>query len=125
MLREISAKQRKGEPRRRWFYSHAFELVVWLDEDESVIGIQLAYDKDAAAHALTWRQPDHFHLAAVDTGETHPLKPKASPILVADGAFEPLRIAEQFRAASASVPAEYSELVQAKIREFGAQRGSR
>ena len=32
MLREILiTKQRKNEPRRRWFYSNELELIVWLD----------------------------------------------------------------------------------------------
>jgi len=125
ILREITAKQRPGEMRRRWFYSRDFELIVWIDDDGCIAEFQLAYDKTAVPHALTWSFPDSFQHTGVDTGETHPLKPKASPILVADGAFEPNRIAEAFRAASVEIPREFAELVEAKIREFAVHQADR
>ena len=121
ILREITAKQRRGEHRRRWFYSRDFELIVWIDDDGCVAEFQLAYDKTAVPHALTWKFPDNFEHTGIDTGETHPLKPKGSPILVADGVFEPDRIAKAFRIASVEIPREFAELVEAKVREFAAQ----
>jgi hypothetical protein len=45
--------------------------------------------------------------------------PNGSPILLANGAFEPDRISGLFRAASTQLPAEYAHLVETKIREFG------
>ena len=122
MLREMAAtKQRRSEPRRRWFYSDSCELVVWLDEADGVVAFQLAYDKDSAPHALTWKKPDEFVYAAIDSGETHPLKPKASPILVANGAFDAERIASLFAASSAELPPEYVRLVSEKIRAYPAR----
>jgi hypothetical protein len=125
-LREIpEPRQVRNESRRRWFYSAACELVVWLDEAGNAIGFQFSYDKADRQHSLTWRVPDRFLHTGIDSGETHPLKHKAAPILAADGIFDAARIVEIFRGASAELPHAYAELVEGKIREFGARAETR
>lgn len=118
-MREIrEPRQIKGEPRRRWFYTNTCELVLWLGRGDVVVGFQFTYDKDTVAHVLTWQHPDKFVHTAVDTGEVHPLKPKASPILVGNGLFDGARIGEIFKAASGMVPSRYADEVARRLAEL-------
>lgn len=114
----LPARQIAGEARRRWFYSPSCDLVVWVNDDDSIAGFQFCYDKQDAQHSLTWKPDDGFIHAAVDTGETHPLHPKATPLLAGKGAFDVARIESLFTRAAAQVPSEYVQCVVAKMREF-------
>ncbi|MBK8324630.1 MAG: hypothetical protein IPL06_18505 [Betaproteobacteria bacterium] len=60
---------------------------------------------------------------AVDTGEVHPLKPKASPLLVANGIFDGVRIGELFKEASGMVPSRYVDEVARRLTEIADLRG--
>jgi len=118
MLREIQGvKQVQGEPRRRWFYSERCELMLWLDDGDRVVRFQFSYDKDANQHALTWEYPDTFRHTGIDSGETHPLKPKATPIHVADGVVDGPRLCRLFRDESAAIPKHYFEAVAQRMAE--------
>lgn len=45
MLRELAnVRQVAGEPRRRWFFCHEIDLVLFEDE-QGICAFQLAYDK--------------------------------------------------------------------------------
>jgi len=124
MLREMSdTRQVQGEPRRRWFYGDDCELLVWLDDSDAVLGFQLSYGKTIKHRALTWKRPDHYLHTAIDTGESHPLKYKGTPILAADGVFDCAAVEESFLNEGAEVPAEYSRIVVEKLREFAAKAG--
>mgnify|MGYP001165608191 FL=1 len=123
-MREIhEPRQIKGEPRRRWFYTATCELVVWLGRGDVVVGFQFTYDKDTVPHVLTWQHPDKFMHTGVDTGEVHPLKPKASPILVANGLFDCVRIGEIFKEACGMVPSRYVDEVARRLTEIADLRG--
>ena len=118
MLREFGVtRQEPGDLRRRWFSSPRCDLILWLDEDGSLRGFQLCYDKPSNEHALTWIQDSGFSHMAVDSGEGSGLG-KAAPILVADGLFEPKQILEILEAECALVPANYYHHIAAKIHEL-------
>lgn len=120
MLREIAnARQVAGEPRRRWFYSAKCDLIVWLDDGDSIVGFQFCYDKGDDEHALTWKPSETYAHTSIDSGERHPLRAKESPIHVSDGSFDAGRVAELFKAESAEVPYAYADLVIRKIVEYG------
>ena len=105
VLRELpDTRQIPGEPKRRWFNSPELDLIVWLDDDDRPSGFQLCYDKSRGERALTWHEGRGYDHAAVDSGEGMPTKYKGTPILVADGLFEPDRVKEDFLEASAEVP---------------------
>ena len=94
MLRELpNVKQVAGEPKRRWFFCHEIDLVVWEDEDGNVCGFQLAYDKHRNEHSFSWNK-DRGFAHYVDDGE-----PSASvnntPFLYANGPFKRDRVLEQ------------------------------
>jgi hypothetical protein len=54
MLTELSSSKKTGEPKRRWFRSERFDLIVWLTEYERVWGFQLCYRHGGEERALTW-----------------------------------------------------------------------
>ena len=112
-LREVTdTRQIPGEPRRRWFCSADFDLIVWFDEgEERPIGFQLCYDKLIGERALTWREGRGFDHAGVDSGEGMPTKYKGTPILVADGVFQQDRVLATFEKVSGELPANIREFV--------------
>ena len=116
MLTELGdVRQVEGEHRRRWFMDSFFDLIVWLDQGDAIVGFQLCYDKEGDQRALTWKAPDSYTHAAVDDGENRPGRYKATPILVADGAFDHTAIAERFRAESAAVDPAIAAFVYEKL----------
>jgi len=111
-LRELAdTRQVPGEPRRRWFSSPDLDLIVWLDDAEALIGFQLCYDKTRGERALTWRADRGYDHSAVDDGEVRPTQYKGTPILVADGHLDRVRVFELFREASDGVPRRIREKV--------------
>lgn len=124
MLREIPyVRQVAGEPRRRWFQSLGFDLIVWYDDQNRPSGFQLCYGKAQQERALTWNPPSRYSHMAVDNGETHPLRYKGTPILVPDGTFDAASVAQAFLRESGALPAEIVALVAAKLGEHELQDG--
>lgn len=106
LLREVThVRQVPGEPRRRWFSSDALDLVVWLGDDEAIVGFQLCYDKLRAERALTWWAHGHrLQHMAVDDGEPGGMRHKSSPVLVPDGVLDAPTLLAEFRAAAGELP---------------------
>ena len=116
MLYEIRyPRQIPGEPPCRWFMDDFFDLIVWLSASQAIRGFQLVYDKRRSPRALTWRQDVGYWHHKVDDGENRPGKPKASPILLPDGTFDPQGIGEAFAHASAHMDTTIAQFVRQKI----------
>jgi len=119
MLSEIPhIKAIQDEPRRRWFADEEFDLIVWYEADELVVGFQLCYDKQKNQRAFTWRAPGYSRHDRVDDGENNPGRYKATPILVSDGAFAAADVAERFKAAGSDIDGSISSLVIQKILDW-------
>lgn len=119
-LRELrDTRQVPGEPRRRWFSSPDLDLIVWLDDDEQLVGFQLCYDKTRGERALTWRLGRGYDHMGVDDGESGPGQYKSTPILVADGFFDRARVAEIFLECSESVPQDIRSTVSKLLNAYG------
>jgi hypothetical protein len=119
MLREVSTVQQiEGQPHRRWFVDGFFDLTVWSNQADIIIGFQLIYNKDLNAHAVTWERPSSFLHTSVDQGDDHPLKPKASPILVPDGTFDTKSVAVRFRNSSSQIDPLVADFVYGKLLDF-------
>jgi len=120
MLAEVSGvKQIKGEPRRRWFSEEDFDLIVWLDRLNRIIGFQLCYDIPDDERALTWKKKVGYTHHRVDSGERnrgHAVK--ATPVLVSDGVFEHARIAECFKRHSILINKRIAKFVYNKIMQY-------
>ena len=118
MLTEIeNTRQVEGEGRRRWFRDNEFDLIVWYDASDNMIGFQLCYDKSTRERVLTWNAPNRYFHNAIDDGEVAG-KAKMTPILVMDGVFDVDRVAADFQARSENLPVQLSEIVLRKIQDY-------
>jgi hypothetical protein len=118
MLREINnVRQIAGEPSRRWFTDERLDLVIWTDREQTV-GFQLCYDKQRGERAVTWKVDPGFKHNAVDTGEDRPGRYKATPILVADGSFDPRGVAADFLEQSGDLDADTRDFICMKLLEY-------
>jgi len=119
MLREYKhVRQIKGEAKRRWFSNEYFDLIVWFDNEDTIVGFQLCYDISREHRALTWRKETGYTHHRVDDGENKPGKPKATPILVADGIFEYDKIAAKFKKESGQLGEHIATFVYDKIMQY-------
>jgi len=109
-------RQNKGEPFRRWFFSNDLDLVVWY-KDNTIYGFQLCYDVQGNQRALTWFIDKGFAHNKVDEGDTVPGKPKTA-ILLPDGIFDNVKIANQFEKASIRIDANVREIVYNILMEY-------
>lgn len=123
MLKELAnVQQVRGEPRRRWFFSHEIDLVVW-EENGAICGFQLAYDKDRNEHSLYWDKVKGFTHYVVDDGEPTGASVKSTPFLNADGPFRRDRVLAHFLELSAELPADITAFVQGKLHEYNGALG--
>lgn len=123
MLLEIrNVEQVPGEPRRRWFFSHEQDLVVWFSENGEPVGFQLSYGKYRNERAIRWKAERGFTHHRVDDGEGGPLRSDA-PLLMEDGAFDASGVLRRFRQLSAEMPRAIVDFVIARLQEHPAYRG--
>jgi hypothetical protein len=119
MLREIRPiAQLEGEPKRKWFSDDYFDLIVWLDETDTILEFRLCYDILYDQRVLLWREDSGFCHQRVDNGEGRPGKHKATPILVPDGILERQDTAEKFRKESLKIEEKIATFVYEKIMQY-------
>jgi hypothetical protein len=120
MLREFGkTRQESSRHERRWFHSWECDLILWLNEDESLWGFQFCYDKPNLEHALTWVSDCGYSHMRVDTGSRF----SQAPLLVPNGAFEPGYVLETFERQAALVPAAYRGFIAQRLLDLVSQRG--
>lgn len=119
MLREIvNVRQIKDEPRRRWFSDEHFDLVIWNNATQDIVGFQLCYDKPQGERVVTWKVENGFNHNAIDDGENRPGRHKAAPILVGDGSFDPEIVAAKFMGHSGSLDSRSCDFIYLKLLEY-------
>jgi len=117
MLREVLRTQQKSdEPRRRWFFSHEMDLLMWFDDAGEPVGFQLSYGKYHDEHALRWKAGRGFSHHRVDDGESS-FTSRSTPILIADGAFEAHKVLGRFQDLSLEMPPDLVQFVAGKLAE--------
>ena len=109
-------RQVPGEARRRWFFSHEQDLMIWLDEDNRPVAFQLAYGKYRNERAIRWKAGEGFTHYDVDDGEGV-AGANDTPLLSVGGAFPARQVLDRFVALSAEVPRELVQFVLARLRE--------
>jgi hypothetical protein len=118
MLRELKkVSQIPGSSRRRWFCDDYFDLTVWYSPDNEITGFQLCYNKDQDEHAMTWKNPSTYMHHRVDDGENRATQ-MATPVLVSDGMFDYLTIAERFLQESSEIDKHVAKLVYEKLIKY-------
>ena len=119
-FREIpSVRHDPGESNRRWFIGDDLELIIWSDEAGGVRRFQLAYDRRGEERMVEWDRSRGIALHRVDTGEVHPLQPKATPILAPDHRRPPGDLAARFAAAAGSLERRVRDSVEVVLRKLG------
>jgi hypothetical protein len=117
VLREVAnVQQVRGEPPRRWWFSHEQDLWVWFGVDGAPVAFQLAYGKYRNEHTIRWKPGRGFAHERVDDGEI-PGVMKQTPILVDDGVFHAAHVLRRFLELSAELPRDVVEFVAARLRE--------
>ncbi|MEW6673692.1 MAG: hypothetical protein AB1427_18505 [Thermodesulfobacteriota bacterium] len=112
-------QQPAGEPRRRWFFDPAMELVVWFSVSDDIVGFQLVYDRPRDPHALTWYEESGYYHHRVDDGECPDTTAfKGIPVLTADGQFDFGRVGTDFKEKSGEINAQIAAFVYDKIMKF-------
>ena len=120
MLRELPPKKKvPGEKHRRWFFSHELDLVVWLDDAEKPIGVQLAYGKYRNEHSISWHVHKGFRHYVVDEGNPLPGESE-TPLLRESGAFIAAPVIDLFRSLSIEMPAYIARFVIEKLSAYPA-----
>jgi hypothetical protein len=115
MLKEIeNVRQIEGEGKRRWFTDEYFDLIIWYDKFDKLLGFQLCYDVSNDERALTWKRGDRYIHEKVDAGEI-PYQMKETPITVADGVFDKETVAEKFRNESVQIDRDIANFIYEKI----------
>jgi len=118
MLFEIeNPRQIAGEGKRRWFRGDAVDLIIWYDDNESIEGFQLCYNKTTSEKAFTWRSSGSYYHNSIDDGENAQTF-KMTPILIADGAVFPNKIAAIFDKESAKIDPEIVSFIRQKILNY-------
>ena len=119
-----NVQQVPGEPRRRWFFSHEMDLIVWFDEQSKPVSFQLSYDKHRwVERAIRWKAGhgySHFRMAG---GMTEGGGGPSSELLVPDsGPFDAARIRAKFLALSSAMPPPIAGYVADRLRAHPAHR---
>ena len=102
---------------QRGFCYHGvdFEIIIWYNVSDEVIGFELHYGKGEYQRALRWDSPSRYSHYGVDDGDDFQGGGKKSPILVSDGIFDFRMVAEQFREHSQEMNPDLAGFVYDKI----------
>ncbi len=118
MLRELAkTRQRENEPKRRWFFCHELDLVVWQQTDQAIYAFQLAYNKHRHEAVFCWHQRRGFEHYRVDDGERLPGENR-TPIFSAVARLDAAALQTRFLALAEEVPPEIVQFVQARLQEY-------
>lgn len=118
MLRELSStRQIKGEPARKWYFSHDLDLVVWFDALGVPCAFQLAYDKSDDERSVSWHLERGYRHYVVDDGECDAGRSE-TPFLYTGGAFKKDEVLARFHAAAVDLPSDIAAWVAEKLQGF-------
>ncbi len=119
MLMEIkNVRQIPEEGFRRWFSDDFFDLYLWYEEkDKDLTGFQLAYGETERDHALTWTREHGFSHDGIDDGNITGSY-KKSPILIANGLFNPDKLAKKFKEHKGELESSIYKFIEKKIKEY-------
>ena len=118
LIESKQVRQISGEAKRRWFTADDLELIVWTEQDETIVGFQLCYETDGKSKALTWDLSSGFLHSGVDDGDVRSGRYKQTPILVANGHFPKSEILALFSSQSEGLPEEFARFVRAKLENY-------
>jgi len=114
-MREVTCiRQREPALHKVWFNDCQCDLFVWRDAAGEVVHFQFCYGKPTDEHVLEWSLEGGLEHFRVDDGEGGPWT-HASPVFVADGAFDPGELVRVLEQHDQGVPAEVVAFVKDKL----------
>jgi hypothetical protein len=117
MLKESFSTKHPADKTRRWFSDDYFDLIIWINQDDSISGFQLCYDKYGKERALTWTKKNGYSHERIDDGELNPSK-NLTPILVPDGLCPTQEIIDLFLSNSSELDSRLRSFVLEKLSEY-------
>ncbi|MCW8956454.1 MAG: hypothetical protein OQL09_06195 [Gammaproteobacteria bacterium] len=118
MLYQIKATQTEEYQQRLWFTDQHHDLFIWLDSDYNPLAFQFCYNKLHDEHAVLWHRHHGYSHQRIDSGEPGDGNYKVSPILLANGHIEPLRIAAGFKHINSNIDRKLADFVYQKLLEY-------
>lgn len=118
MLREISGvRQENDRFKKRWFTDDEWDLFTWTDEHGEIRRFQLCYDKGGYERAFTWEAGGFRAHNSVNPGDDNPTKGQ-TPILLVNGSFDSVGVAEQFRGVAKQIDPTVRTFVYDRVHDF-------
>lgn len=118
MLYQIKVTQAEKNQQQLWFTDESQDLFIWITPDNQPVAFQLCYNKQHDEHAVLWHQYHGYSHQQIDSAKPGNGKYKMSPILLANGDLEPLRIAADFKFVSRNMDPELAAFVYQKSLEY-------
>lgn len=90
------------------------DLIVWFGPENKPVNFELCYNKQANENALRWSPSGVIH-SSVDSGEEHPGKYKATPVLREASNFDIRKVQRLFTSECKQLPQEISDFVMSAL----------
>lgn len=110
MLRKLNSKNSKDQI---WYCDDDWDLVVWVNDDQSPRGFQICYDRDNEEKALTFAHGEFSH-ELVDEGNDEP-HTNHSPTLDHEVPLNAKKMLKEFEAKSEFMEKIYFDYIKANL----------
>lgn len=110
MLRKLSTKNSTDQI---WYCDDDWDLVVWINADQSPRGFQICYDRDDAEKALTFVNGEFSH-ELVDEGNDEP-HTNHSPVLDGEIPFNAKNLLKLFETKADHVEKIYFDYIKTNL----------
>ena len=87
---------------------------MWFEPDNNPVSFELCYNKQTIENALRWSTSGVIH-SSVDSGEEHPGKYKATPVLREASYFDVGKVQQLFVEECKQLPHEISDFVMSAL----------
>jgi len=118
VLKDQPIRHLENDLPRQWMSDDYFDLIIWYQQDNSIYGFQLCYDKDGSPGALTWTIDRQFTHSGIDGGDTGASNIFTPILTVSHGPFPAEKVTDEFTKRSTRLSAEIRDFVLRKLSEF-------
>ena len=103
---------------RRWFTDDDYwDIYVWTNTNNEIVGVQICYNRGFNEKALTWFRDESFDHKTVNPSYLSKHR-RASPVLMPDGYFDNDKILQKFLKDSVDIDKKLTDFIALKIKEF-------
>ncbi|MBN2533643.1 MAG: hypothetical protein JXB88_12160 [Spirochaetales bacterium] len=118
-LREIkNVPQNEPGLRKQWFTDDEYwDIYVWTNKANEIVGIQICYERSYGEKALTWLKGKVFDHSCVNPDYLFSNR-SGTPVLMPDGKFDNMVILKRFLKDSVDMDRRVVYFIKKKINEF-------